>query len=238
MKNLKLVVEIIDTCLQARVEKDIQNIWLLMQDLCNIDGLILFVAESVPEVDLETTTVMRTYGINDNWADVYIAENYSLVDPVVKMLQETDRTLFSWDEAYRKHGKGAEKFIAAASSFGMFEGYTIGTKSNYFTGIACTASVTFKSKNLTEHDHTAVKSILPHLNNILSRPSFLKAPIFSEKQTEVLKWASKNKSSWEISVILGISERTVKFHLKNISRKLSVSSKVEAVQKGKMLGLI
>ena len=237
-ESLNHFIEIIDACLHARTDEDIENIWLLMQGLCNIDGLILFVAESAAEVDLESTTVVRAYGINDDWNDVYVAENFTRVDPVIKLLLETDGELVSWDEAYRKYGKGAEKFIATASNFGLLEGYTLGTKSNDFTGIACTASVTFESKNLTADDHAVVKSLLPHLNNILSRPGFLKAPTFSEKQTEVLKWASENKSYWEIAAILGISERTVKFHLKNIFRKLGVSSKGEAIRKGKMLGLI
>ena len=237
-KNLSQYVEIIDGCLHARSDEDIENIWLLMQGLCNIDGLILAVAESSAEADLESTTVMRAYGINDDWNDIYVAEQYTRVDPVIKMLRENDGSLVSWQEAYKKYGEGAKDFIATAASFGLSDGYTQLTKSNDFTGIACTASITFESKNLTEDDHAVVRSLLPHVNRILARPGFLKAPNFSEKQTEVLKWASADKSYWEIGTIMGISERTVKFHLKNIFGKLGVSSKGEAIRKGKMLGLI
>ena len=237
-KNLSQYIEIIDGCLHARSDEDIENIWLLMQGLCNIDGLILAVAESSAEADLESTTVMRAYGINDDWNDIYVAEQYARVDPVIKMLRENDGSLVSWQEAYKKYGEGAKDFIATAASFGLSDGYTQLTKSNDFTGIACTASITFESKILTEDDHAVVRSLLPHVNRILARPGFLKAPNFSEKQTEVLKWASADKSYWEIGTIMGISERTVKFHLKNIFGKLGVSSKGEAIRKGKMLGLI
>ena len=237
-ESLNHFIEITHACLHARRDEDIENIWLLMQAFYNIDGLMLFVAESQNDSDLKSTTIMRSYGISDDWHDIYVRGQYALIEPVSVMLRETDGGLVSWDHAYRKHGTGAETFIATAASFGLREGYSVGTTSNDFTGIACSASITFESKNLTADDHAVVKSLLPHLNNILSRPGFLKAPTFSEKQTEVLKWASENKSYWEIAAILGISERTVKFHLKNIFRKLGVSSKGEAIRKGKMLGLI
>ena len=37
------------------------------------------------------------------------------------------------------------------------------------------------------------------------------------------------KTNWEISVILNISERTVKFHVQNIERKLNAVNKTHAV---------
>jgi DNA-binding CsgD family transcriptional regulator len=83
-----------------------------------------------------------------------------------------------------------------------------------------------------------VKSLLPHVNSVLARPGFLKSSNLTEKQIEVLKWASKNKSYWEVGTIMGISERTVKFHFKNIFRKLGVSSRGEAILKGKIKGIV
>jgi DNA-binding CsgD family transcriptional regulator len=35
----------------------------------------------------------------------------------------------------------------------------------------------------------------------------------SNREIEVLKWAALGKTSWEMSMILEISERTVNFHL-------------------------
>ena len=53
--------------------------------------------------------------------------------------------------------------------------------------------------------------------------------LLSSKEKEVINWLKQGKSSWDMSVILGISERTVKFHVSNIMRKLDASSRTHAV---------
>jgi len=51
----------------------------------------------------------------------------------------------------------------------------------------------------------------------------------TRRELEVLKLLAQGKSSRQIAAALGISERTVEFHLGNIYRKLGVSSNVEAM---------
>ena len=236
-ETLQKTIDFTNACLFAKNEKDLEDIWLSLQELCNIDGLLLFVSDSTADDDLESTLIVRSFGINDAWHDIYVARQYALIDPVKKMAMETDE-VFSWDSAFKRYGEGAEEFIDTSADLGLKEGYTVGTISSDVTGIACSASVIFNSKNLNEGDHAMVKSLLPHVNSVLARPGFLKSSNLTEKQIEVLKWASKNKSYWEVGTIMGISERTVKFHFKNIFRKLGVSSRGEAILKGKIKGIV
>jgi len=58
------------------------------------------------------------------------------------------------------------------------------------------------------------------------------------RETEVLQWVALGKTSWEISVILGISERTVKTHLEHIMGRLNVKTRAHAVAEAFSLGLI
>ncbi len=51
----------------------------------------------------------------------------------------------------------------------------------------------------------------------------------SVREREVLMWLRCGKTSWAISVILRISERTVNFHVSNIMRKLGVINRMQAV---------
>jgi LuxR family quorum-sensing transcriptional regulator LasR len=63
-------------------------------------------------------------------------------------------------------------------------------------------------------------------------------PLLSERERECLKWAANGKSAWEISRILGISERTAVFHLSNAVQKLGVTNRTQAVARAVFLGLI
>jgi len=49
------------------------------------------------------------------------------------------------------------------------------------------------------------------------------------RELECLKWMALGKTAWEASVILGISERTVRFHLNSAREKLCCMNTTQAV---------
>ncbi len=53
-----------------------------------------------------------------------------------------------------------------------------------------------------------------------------------------LNWVAQGKTSWEIGVILGITERTVNFHIQNASSKLGVSNRQAAIARALIDGRI
>jgi DNA-binding NarL/FixJ family response regulator len=53
----------------------------------------------------------------------------------------------------------------------------------------------------------------------------------NERELECLTWSGRGKTSPEIAVILGLSKRTVNFHIENACRKLNVATRTEAVVK-------
>ncbi|MCP4319407.1 MAG: LuxR family transcriptional regulator [Hyphomicrobiales bacterium] len=58
------------------------------------------------------------------------------------------------------------------------------------------------------------------------------------RESEVLTWTAAGKSYWEISMILGISERTVRFFMTNARRKLGVVTNPQAVAQAVWRGII
>ena len=64
------------------------------------------------------------------------------------------------------------------------------------------------------------------------------SPHLTPRERECLLWTAHGKTAWEIGQILGISDGTVVFHLKNATRKFNVFTKYHAVVKAIMLGLI
>ncbi|MBV1691192.1 LuxR C-terminal-related transcriptional regulator [Novosphingobium sp. G106] len=55
-----------------------------------------------------------------------------------------------------------------------------------------------------------------------------KEDLLSERERECLRWVSMGKTAWETASILGRSQRTVEYHLKNAIRKLGATNKVHA----------
>ena len=60
---------------------------------------------------------------------------------------------------------------------------------------------------------------------------------FSKREKEVVELLLQGKSNKQIALALGVSQNTVEYHLKNIYKKLRVSSRTEAVLRlGKSVG--
>lgn len=51
----------------------------------------------------------------------------------------------------------------------------------------------------------------------------------TDREKEILRQVRQGSTSRDIAQQLGISERTVKFHLANVFRKLKVKNRTEAV---------
>ncbi|WP_395823518.1 LuxR C-terminal-related transcriptional regulator [Collimonas sp.] len=63
-------------------------------------------------------------------------------------------------------------------------------------------------------------------------------PLLSTRELECLRWSADGKTSNEIGLILGISQRTVYFHLKNVATKLGVLTTRHAISRAVMIGII
>lgn len=60
----------------------------------------------------------------------------------------------------------------------------------------------------------------------------------SPRELTVLLWMKEGKTNWEIAQILGLSERTIRFHVGGIFEKLDVTSRTQAVARALGAGLI
>ncbi|MCH7344775.1 LuxR family transcriptional regulator [Pelomonas sp. CA6] len=60
----------------------------------------------------------------------------------------------------------------------------------------------------------------------------------TSREAECLTWVARGKSSWDIGQLMGVSEHTVNFHLKNAMRKLDTASRITAAVRAVSMGLI
>jgi DNA-binding CsgD family transcriptional regulator len=63
------------------------------------------------------------------------------------------------------------------------------------------------------------------------RSTNVEAVKITRREKECIRWASVGKTSWEISQILSISQRTVDFHLTNCIRKTNSTNRQHAIVK-------
>ncbi len=63
-------------------------------------------------------------------------------------------------------------------------------------------------------------------------------PKLTSREVEVLTWSSRGKTAWEIAEILGLSDETVRDHIKHACRKLNTSNKTHAIAVALLHGLI
>lgn len=81
------------------------------------------------------------------------------------------------------------------------------------------------------------------LNHLLSEIESLKdetkvSSILSKREGEILEIVSKGFTNREVASALGVSSKTVEFHLKNIYTKLDVSCRIEAITEAISKGYI
>lgn len=68
--------------------------------------------------------------------------------------------------------------------------------------------------------------------------SIRRRSLLSEREVEVLEWTARGKSTAEIASILGLSSKSVEFHIEGCKRKLNVFNRTHAVAKAILLGLL
>lgn len=124
-----------------------------------------------------------------------------------------------------------KNILSLAYDFGIKRGYTSGGLRN---GRGTTSLFAIAGKYVKHNPRMDIimKNITPYLHLSIYGCGYDKAQSeikLSPREKEILKWVKEGKTSWNISVILNISERTVNFHIDNIKQKLNVMNRAQAV---------
>jgi LuxR family transcriptional regulator, quorum-sensing system regulator BjaR1 len=202
-------------------------------------GFHAYIMAGLPSPGTSLSDLTVANGWPPEWFEIYTRENFSVMDPVPRYGASTVQP-FEWADArYDKDSNPAAHLVMTrATEFRLMDGYCI--PMHYDDGGAVISLA-------TEHLHldpvakSALQLIGVYTHNrirSLARPQQEKRDLLTAREREVLRWAAGGKTSWEISVILRISERTVKFHLVEASRKLNAVNRTSAVAQALARGLI
>lgn len=232
------LLELIQKSLSCSTEEDLRRLVSALRQLVPFEFAICGLANLAPDRKVRSYNIINI-NYPSEWLDEYISRGYQAIDPVVR--ENFSRfSLQRWKETFAMC-KAPKDFLHTAGDFGLTKGYTHGVKS--FRGEEGSLfSFSGVSVEYSPRTETILHHIVPHLHNAMS--AILRShdrrgkPSLSLREREVLKWLSCGKSTWDISIILGISERTVNFHTSNIMQKLNTVSRTHAVAVALELGLI
>lgn len=174
------------------------------------------------------------------FVEEYFKRGYAGIDPIVKD-NMGDYGLKYWEDTLEKQDISRD-LVGLIEDFGFNcatkgQGYSSGLKNPQNTEMGLISFYGLRRESRTE---TVLSLIIPHLHEAMRRGIYAIRRIaqVSRREREVLLWLANGKSSWDISIILNISERTVKFHIENIMKKLNAVNRTHAVAIAIREGLI
>jgi len=183
------------------------------------------------------TTFLSTYP--PEWLARYGECNYVDIDPTVAHgMRSSEPVVWSdeffaatpelWREA-QAHGIRHGWAISKRDADGSFSMLVLARSEPPITQAELQASE-WRMRQLAEMSHVAMKA---HMAEDLPAD-----PMLSGREIEVLRWTADGKTASEIADILGISERTVNFHINQSVTKLGANNKVNAAVRAAMRGLL
>lgn len=197
-------------------------------------GFSTFLIAGVPEPPYRLEPHIILNGWPAEFAEHYTRENYYQDDPIAAWCRRTTDP-FEWSEARYDVSTlpRAAELMKMAADFGMRQGFCVPIRRG--NGFQACVTMAGEQPDLTPRAKRAVhlislyahKKAVSVLGTHQGQPSV--QHLLTQREREVLLWSAQGKSSWEISVILGVSERTVNWFIANASRKLDAVNRTQAV---------
>lgn len=221
----------------------------LRDALVNFAGRLdfgLVVATLVTERGASPATFVSVANTPKGFVEAASSVPDSLRDPVLQGLK-TATTPILYDQATYVRA-GATDLWEVQAPFGYRTGIAIRLllpeKRHLLLGVDRTKPLPTNEVRLTRlladlqllaaHlQHAAVELLAP-----ASEIDTKTVPRLSHREVEVLRWVAKGKSDWDMSQILGVSEHTIDYYVRQITKKLECRGRHQAVQEAILLGLL
>ena len=196
-------------------------------------GFTSFLVADVPEIVGNARPIFLLNGWPSAWTAHYQTHNYYKDDPVAARCRRVSNP-FEWSEATydpERHPRAAE-VMDAGRQFGLKEGFVVPVSrhSSTMSGVTMAGEKPDFEPRAKRAMHLI--GLYAHAKAIsLSGRADIQKPAsdLTDGEREVLTWTAAGKSSWEISVILNMSEAGVVWRLKQAMAKLDASNKTQAV---------
>lgn len=191
--------------------------------------------------------VLIVSGYPPQWREHYNQCGYIRLDPTLPHVARTVRPL-RWEEitTTQSDNEAVCRFMNEARDFGLRSGITIPLRGaeGEVGMLSLTSELDFaKSRERFDRALPSVHLLSTYIHEaacrVIKTGNYkLPAVELSRRERECLLWSAEGKTAWEISRILGISERTVVYHLQRCNQKLNASSRQQAVARAIARGIL
>jgi DNA-binding CsgD family transcriptional regulator len=231
-REIQGVLEILHYSVEARTVEDVYQVLQLIQRVVTCPRVIGGVVQLNSKGTFGEFNSVINVSYSNDWLYTYGRNGYAGVDPVLQSVLSTFKTQV-WEQTYKNTSSPKQlEFVEEARSYGLTHGITTGMVergrgfASFFSFAGGDSDDTNRYKELLEY-------LLPYLHRVLIANTSAPAPNrvmgLSPREMVVLDWMKQGKTNWEISRIIGVSERTVRFHAESIFMKLDVGSRTQAV---------
>ncbi len=178
--------------------------------------------------------------LNINWTKRYEKQLYLFVDPGIKECMQSFTPVF-WDTQRKDLDKLTTKakiMIEDAHEHGLRAGILVPVFD--YRGVNGVFGLGLDTDIYSCESRKHLEQIMPYVNylggfihhamiKIFNLQEFSQKESLTEREKDCLCWAADGKTASEIGSKLYISENTVKFHSKNIMKKLGARNTVQAL---------
>lgn len=228
---------------QAVSEDQLKHI---CEQLCEAVGFEYYIYAVCSATSLSAPQIHCLSNYPEEWFQLYFKERMQKHDPVVKYCFENISPI-RWD-----HLVFMEQYVdpigveimQRAAEYGLEYGFSIPLKSPSGE-VAIFSLATSKREGIERR----LLEVLPYgqlfgsklfeaharLNQAATN---VKPFNLTAREIQCLFWACEGKTTWEISKIIDVTERTIVFHLTSATKKLGAANRQHAVAKAIICGLI
>ena len=185
---------------------------------------------------------MRIINNHPAWFNIYLERKFQFIDPVIIRALRCVEDFFWENKVILSGGYNLTRIFNESAEHNICHGRTFPLH-DYLNNLVVLSIISQEDSGVDmEKNRSPFMHFLIQLHqktlNLYSKVDQKKNVFLSPRERQILKWVSAGKTYAEVSIILSITERTVKFHMSNAMKKLGVNNARHAVKLGMELRLL
>lgn len=196
-------------------------------------GFEHLILSGVPLGGQKLAPMVELNGWPKGWFERYVEAEHAAVDGVCIYSAKTLKP-FLWAEVPAKWSdtEGSRRVAGEATEFGICSGFAVPMLSVHHWQSVLSFASSAKSCKLSPRQQVQLVTMAVYAGmtiQALSNDDEGGEGLLTDREKEVLLWAAAGKTSSETSQILGLTERTVKWHATRAREAFGVATTTQAV---------